>query len=253
MKFQRTTLILVLLAFVVSGAVYLLEVRGRGEKQATETAALQIFGFKEADVQSFTVTVQDQRLEFVRTPATAQPEAKPTPNSSPAASPTASPTAASETPSPTPSAEAKPTPSAKPDPKSDKLVTKWQIKQPKPGPANDATVAYLLSLLTTSQRDRTLSVPVAQKAEFGLDKPKAIVEVTLTNQTVHRLILGNSDFSETGLYALIDPPAQSEPTLSVALLPMSFSTAIVRPLTEWQLQETKPSPSPLPTPSTPAN
>ncbi len=252
MKFQRTTLILVLLAVLVSGAVYVLEVRGRGEKQAAETAALQIFGFKEADVRSFTVTVGDQRLEFVRMPESAtKPDAKAAASPSPATSPNPapSPAASSPTTSPTPSAEAKPT-------KLDKLATKWQIKQPKPGPANDATVAYLLSLLATSQRDRTLSVPVEQKAEFGLDKPKAIVELTLTNGKMHRLIIGNSDFSETGLYALIDPPAQTEKTLSVALLPMTFSTAVVRPLSEWQLQETQASPSPstpAPTPTAPAN
>ncbi|XGB39643.1 MAG: hypothetical protein LVT47_01405 [Cyanobacteria bacterium LVE1205-1] len=61
MKFQRTTVIMVISAFLITGLVYLVEVRERG-KSTTESAALQVFKFKETDVQSFMITIQDQRL-----------------------------------------------------------------------------------------------------------------------------------------------------------------------------------------------
>ncbi|MBU6186876.1 MAG: DUF4340 domain-containing protein [Synechococcales bacterium] len=204
MKFQRTTVIMVISAFLITGLVYVVEVRERG-KSTTESAALQVFKFKETDVQSFMITIQDQRLEFFRSP---QP--------------------------PSPSIIASPQPNLPP--------VKWQMKSPQPGPANDGTVDYLLSLLTTTQRDRTLTIPSEQKAEFGLAQPKAVLDLTLVNQKTHRLVLGNSDFNQTNLYALIDPSQTAEKMITVVLLPMSFSTAVVRPLMDWQPPRTTSTP-----------
>ncbi|XGB39642.1 MAG: DUF4340 domain-containing protein [Cyanobacteria bacterium LVE1205-1] len=113
---------------------------------------------------------------------------------------------------------------------------------PQPGPANDGTVDYLLRLLTTTQRDRTLTIPSEQKAEFGLAQPKAVLDLTLANQKTHRLVLGNSDFNQTTLYALIDPSQTAEKMITVVLLPMSFSTAVVRPLMDWQPPRTTSTP-----------
>jgi len=210
-KFQRTTVIMVISAFLITGLVYVVEVRERG-KSTTESAALQVFKFKETDVQSFMITIQDQRLEFFRSP---QP-----PSPSIIASPVVPPTS--------------PQPNSPP--------VKWQMKSPQPGPANDGTVDYLLSLLTTTQRDRTLSIPSEQKAEFGLAQPKAVLDLTLVNQKTHRLVLGNSDFNQTNLYALIDPSQTAEKMITVVLLPMSFSTAVVRPLMDWQPPRTTSTP-----------
>lgn len=112
----------------------------------------------------------------------------------------------------------------------------WEIKSPTPGPANQATVDFLLDRLTTGKSERTVTVAAGQKAEFGLDQPQATIEVKLANQQSHKLILGKPDFSGRFLYAQVDPPATTSENLSLLLVPLDFQNATNRPLSEWQQQ-----------------
>lgn len=64
----------------------------------------------------------------------------------------------------------------------------WQVQQPESAPASDASVAYLLNLLATGESDRTLTVPTADLAEFGLDQPSATINVVLDSEETHQLI-----------------------------------------------------------------
>lgn len=123
---------------------------------------------------------------------------------------------------------------------------RWMLKSPENVPADDGAVAFLLNLLATGKSDRTLSIPVARKAEFGLDQPTAIVEVKLNNQQTHRLVLGKPNFNRNFLYALADPPANPNQDLSVLLVPIDFQNAIDRPLAEWKKEKPKPKVSPKP-------
>lgn len=126
----------------------------------------------------------------------------------------------------------------------------WQMTAPAQAPAKDASVAYLLSLLTSSKRLQSLSTTTSQKPEFGLDRPSAIVEVTLASGTVHRLVLGKPNFNRTGLYAQVNPPAIAKDPLTVVLVPIDLEAAVARDLADWQ-QSPKPvlKPAPAPTPN----
>jgi cell division septation protein DedD len=114
----------------------------------------------------------------------------------------------------------------------------WRMIAPENTPANEASVAFLLSLMATSRSDRTLPTPVGRKSEFGLESPFATVEVQLGNQKTHRLLLGKPNFNRTFLYALADPPTGGTHDLAVLQVPIDFQNAVDRPLFEWkQLQE----------------
>lgn len=124
---------------------------------------------------------------------------------------------------------------------------KWQMKQPSDTPASDASVSYLLNLLVSGKSDRTLSVPVAQLREYGLDRPGATVEVRL-NQKTHRLILGKPNFDRSFLYAQADPPTQATGQVDVLLVSTDFENAVNRSLPEWkQTGVSKDAPATKPT------
>lgn len=132
------------------------------------------------------------------------------------------------------------------------MPSTWTMKSPQSGPANEGVIAFLLNLLATSQSDRTLTIPTAQIVEFGLQQPKATIEVTLNNQQTHRLVLGNATFDPAKLYAQVDPPAPPLANASIQIVPVDFANAVNRPLSEWrQPPQSKPTliqPSPSPSP-----
>ncbi len=111
----------------------------------------------------------------------------------------------------------------------------WQLVEPVLAPANDASVAYLLSLLTTAESDRTLTVPTSDLATFGLNLPLATVDIELTNQASHRLILGDYDFNRSFLYAQTDPASEGNTgEISVLLVSPNFENAVNLTVDEWQ-------------------
>jgi hypothetical protein len=217
MKLQKTPLILLLSALLLGGVVYLLEGRNPSQRQETQTKTVKLFGWNEADVQTLTIKTQGQTLAFVKAPVDQS--------------------AASKQPLPSPSGIATPI-----SPKPQGLV--WQMVEPKQGRASDASVAFLLNLLATGSSQQTLKISAAKKAEFGLDQPLAIAQVTLANQQTHRLVLGKPNYNRTGMYAQIDPPAQEAPELSVVVVSIDFESAVTRPLGEWKMQPEIPQKSP---------
>jgi hypothetical protein len=133
----------------------------------------------------------------------------------------------------------------------ERVAGQWRLSAPLKVPANEATVAFLTNLLTTTQRDRTLNVSRDRAAEFGLDQPLGQLTITLADQKKHRLVLGKPSFDRTFLYALIDPDPNA-PELAVSLVSPQFANAVDRDLKEWQVEKTVDktvaSPSPEVTP-----
>ncbi|APB35163.1 hypothetical protein GlitD10_2819 [Gloeomargarita lithophora Alchichica-D10] len=125
----------------------------------------------------------------------------------------------------------------------------WQMVEPQKKPANDAPIAFLLGQLTNVERvqENDITIPAQDKAKFGLAVPSATIQVTLENGSQHRLILGNTDFSGTALYAEIDPPAEAT-SLPIALVPIDLQNAVNRDVKEWQAPAQKAEPKPSPTP-----
>ncbi|HEY9749973.1 MAG TPA: DUF4340 domain-containing protein [Allocoleopsis sp.] len=220
MKLKSRTLILLLLALGLGGFVYFHEIRGGGKTQEQQASGQQIFGFKEAQVQALTITTPGQRLEFVKAPAAKSGEKSAEQSTEKAA---------------VKSAEAK------------QAQSQWLLKAPESAPADDAAVAYLLSLLATGRSDRTIKAPVTRKAEFGLDQPTATIEVKLNDQKTHRFVLGKPDFNQSFWYAQADPEASGTQELSVLLVSPDFNNAVSRPFSEWKAAPVAPSPSPAAT------
>jgi hypothetical protein len=113
----------------------------------------------------------------------------------------------------------------------------WRITEPEAAIANDATIAFLANLLATSSSDQTLSTTPDDIATYGLDRPFAIVDITLEDGRTHQLILGTFNFDQSRLYAQVDPAAEAAEEISVLLVPADFETAINRPLEDWLLEE----------------
>ncbi|MGB3615735.1 MAG: hypothetical protein WBA10_18205 [Elainellaceae cyanobacterium] len=124
----------------------------------------------------------------------------------------------------------------------------WQMLQPQTGPADDGTVVYLLNLLVTEDSSKRLVISPDETADFGFGAPLAKIDVTLSDKETRQLVLGNYDFSNQFVYALVDPGA--EPTaesdapedapddapeeITVHLVSTNFDTAVNRPIAEWQ-------------------
>jgi Domain of unknown function (DUF4340) len=123
---------------------------------------------------------------------------------------------------------------------------KWLIKSPISEPANDAIVSYLLDLLVKGKSEKTLSTPLSQLPEFGLDKPQATIDIQLKNQQTHQLILGKPNFNKSFLYAQIDPNTQQNGNINLLLVSPDFSNAVNRQLSEWKQTENKSESQPLP-------
>ncbi|XWK87359.1 MAG: hypothetical protein U7127_24680 [Phormidium sp.] len=303
MKFQKSTLILMLVALMFGGIVYIWEVEGRPRREAAKLRENRIFDFAENDVQNVVLKTKEYKLQFDRVKpqaASTSSEPKwtvkvlekyqtaetktPEPSTETKDSETKTPepsteTKDSETKTPEPSAETKdpetktPEPSAEtkdPETKTpessetprrrrrsrqetelpeDLALAFWQLMPSQKDevklltemPANEAYIAFLLNQLATGKSNRIIADP---RIEDGIDKPLATVEITLNNGKKHQIILGNLNYNNTDLYALVDPPTQLTKPLDILLVPINFQNAVNRPLSEWKQQEIKPTPTP---------
>ncbi len=225
MKLQRTTVIVLALAAALGGFVFFYEIQSKPYREAAQNQAKQLFPFEEIDVQALTIRTETETLVFERA----------------AASPTQDKAAEEASPEASPELEEQPVPTE---------TSQWLMTQPERQPANAATIAFLLNLLATDTPSKTFTAPASQLPEFGLQPPRTTVAVTLANQRRHTLYLGTSDFNRSALYALVDPPASLPQEVKVALVSISFETAVQRSLAEW-LAETNPLPDPPLPPPTP--
>jgi Domain of unknown function (DUF4340) len=117
---------------------------------------------------------------------------------------------------------------------------RWLLKFPEQSPANNASVSYLMDLLVDGKANRTLSVPLNQASEYGLNQPQATIEIQLKNKKSHKLILGKPDFNRRFLYAQIDPSTKPDGSVDVLLVSTDFGNAVNRQISEWkQLPENK--------------
>ena len=66
MKLQRTTLTLLISAIVLGGVVYFSEIRGAQKQEAVKTTKQPIFFFKEDEIQSLKIFIDEETLEFER-------------------------------------------------------------------------------------------------------------------------------------------------------------------------------------------
>ena len=114
----------------------------------------------------------------------------------------------------------------------------WQMTAPESAIAEQASIAFLLSLLTTEPSTRTLTITPDQKTDFGFTSPIGTIEMTLDNDETHTLVLGSKDFSGGSLYVQVDPasdPAASEEAdLEIQVAAIDLINGVERPLEEWK-------------------
>ncbi|MBE9226941.1 hypothetical protein IQ264_16050 [Phormidium sp. LEGE 05292] len=284
MKLQKSTLILILIALIFGGVVYIWEVEGKPRREAAKLRENRVFAFEEKDVQNVVLKTKEYKLQFDRVkPQASSISTEPkwtvkvlekyqvaetkTPESS-------TETRDRETKTPESSAELKSTETKTPE--STETATRKRRKSRQETelpedlalafwglmpnstqkdevtlltamPANEAYIAYLLNELATGKGDRIIADP---RIEDGIDKPLATVEITLNNGEKHQLILGNLNYNNTALYAVADPPQQLTKPLDILLVPINFQNAVNRPLSEWKQQEIQPTPTPEASPKT---
>jgi Domain of unknown function (DUF4340) len=237
MKFQRTPLILLLIALGLGGFVYFTEFKQTAPPVAQSDAAKLIFGFKEQTVQRLKIQSARGSLAFEKGKAPVTLKPKPTPSPSP--KPEFDEAAEPAPPSP-PTAKSSPSPAS---PSPSPLTAWWQMTTPEQVPASDGQVAFLLNLLATGKSDRSFTVPGSRLAEFGLDQPVATIEIQLDNGQTHKLVMGLPNFDRRSVYAQVDPPATAQPDAMVVLVPFDFYSAIDRPIADWKLTAELPPPT----------
>lgn len=110
---------------------------------------------------------------------------------------------------------------------------KWQMLEPDKIAASDPSLAFLLDLVITDKTPRTITAPLSDREQFGLHQPLATLDLTLKDQTTHRLVIGEYDFNRTHFYAQVDPPADAK-ELQVVLVSPNFDNAVNRPIGEWK-------------------
>lgn len=66
MKLQRTTLVLLFTAIALGGLVYFGEIQGENKREAIKTIKQPIFAFREEQIQSLTIYMDEETLEFER-------------------------------------------------------------------------------------------------------------------------------------------------------------------------------------------
>lgn len=223
MKFQRSTLVLMLLAICIAGAVYFYESTVVPSQQEAKAKQKEILNLDEDQVQSLTVTTKDKSLRFDRSAIAGEPQPE-----QPVwvmeilqgRSPTR------EKPA-TGSQAGQEGTSATPETEENRSTI------PSTYPANEAYVSFLLSELVKGKSDRTVIATPQQRRDYGLETPMATVEVTLKNGETHKVILGGRDFTGSSLYAQVDPPAETTGEQPVLLVSTNFENAVDRPLEEW--------------------
>jgi len=261
MKFQKSTLILMLLALMFGGIVYIWEVEGKPRREAAKLRENRVFDFEEKDVQNVVLKTKEYKLQFDRVKPQAgsnstaakwtvkvlekyQPAETKTSDSS-----TKTQDTETKTPEPQPTETPQRRRRFRRETEEDLALAFWnlmpnekdEVKLLTEMPANEAHIAFLLNELATGKSDRIIADP---RIEDGIDKPLAIVDITLNNGKKHQLILGNLNYNNTALYAVTDPPTQITKPLDILLVPIDFQNAVNRPLSEWKQQEIQPTPTP---------
>jgi hypothetical protein len=232
MKFQRSTLLLLFLAVSFTGAVYFYEVNVVPSQEAAQENQKQIFTFQEEQVKSFVLTTEERTLRFQRgaiaesrepgEPLWIMEVIESTPN--PVETPET--TEIPEIPETTETTETTETPeTTEPAPATPAIPATY--------PANEAYVAFLLNELVRGKSDRVLSATPQQIRDYGLENPKATIDITLRTGETYQLVVGNRDFTGSNLYAQVDPRRGTLTAQPVLLLSTNLENAVDRPLEEW--------------------
>ncbi|MFZ0332952.1 MAG: DUF4340 domain-containing protein [Candidatus Acidiferrales bacterium] len=106
-----------------------------------------------------------------------------------------------------------------------KKGSQWNLTQPVETLADQTAVGGLVSDLTDLKIQRSFS-PTDNLSKYGLADPKVKIEFQQTNGSSHNIQLGDTDFSNTDVYALIDGSKQ------IDMLPTSLLDDSEKPVSQ---------------------
>jgi hypothetical protein len=104
----------------------------------------------------------------------------------------------------------------------------WRLIRPLDSASDSTTVDALLRSLTSLRISRSMAGAPERMQEFGLDAPKATLEIQLKDGKKHRLRLGAKDFSGLNVYAQIDDAAD------VAIVSQDLLNKAEKPVVEFR-------------------
>ena len=110
----------------------------------------------------------------------------------------------------------------------------WQMIQPQQFTVSEGSINFLLNLFPAANKTVEIEDTQAKQAEYGLLDSVKTVEVVLDNDDRYQMILGNSNFNNTQVYAQIQYPNSAEKSSSIFLVSKSFQYAIERDANEWK-------------------
>jgi hypothetical protein len=107
----------------------------------------------------------------------------------------------------------------------------WTIVTLPSQPASRAAVDFWLNLFTKPPARKVFTADRRRLVEYGLAPPAGSAEI-VTDTRRHNLTIGALDTMQTGVYAIVDTPTDSE-TIVIRLLPVEFYHVIRRPRSQW--------------------
>lgn len=194
MKFQQSTLILMIIAMVLAGGVYVFEIRGKDQQERIQAKQDQIFDVAKDDIQSVIIETGDRTLKIERVTENETDAVTPWKLLEPMEYPANF---------------------ARVDAVLNQLVNSQRI-------ASDPNSGI-----------RMLTVSKSQLENYGLAESQESIQIQLKDNTTHRLILGKYDFSGNSIYAITDPPEQLPETVSILVISDTARDVISHPLDEW--------------------
>lgn len=108
----------------------------------------------------------------------------------------------------------------------------WTMTEPESATADPASISFLLNIITSDTVKQTITTNTNQLETYGLDQPKAIVELTVDDES-HRLVVGDEDFSGTSLYVMTNHDVVGQNPVDIYLIPKGLENGIERPVTDW--------------------
>ncbi|EKD08029.1 hypothetical protein SPLC1_S300490 [Arthrospira platensis C1] len=194
MKLQQSTRILMIIALVLAGGVYVVEIRGKSQQQQVQARQDRIFDISQDEIQSLIIETGDRTLKIERVGEDETDAITPWKMLEPMEYPANI---------------------ARVNAVLNQLVNTQRIaSNPNSG----------ISKLTISK---------SQLEDYGLVDPQESIQIQLRDETTHRLVLGKSEFSGDAIYAMTNPPETLPENISILVISKTARDAISHPLDEW--------------------
>lgn len=110
----------------------------------------------------------------------------------------------------------------------------WLMTNPEKTKASEAAIAFLLNLFPSAQKKIELLATDSLRKEYGINDKSPVITITISGGDRYQIILGNSNFDNTQIYAEVIFPQKNNQSPQIYLLSKSFQYALERDFSEWK-------------------